>query len=258
MLISRRSALFVAIVITCSIAPSQATADWWPGVGRAARFAERRGDVAFAIVDSRNSATLFGHRARRGMAAASTLKVMLMVAYLRQPSVRDRPLRRSDKRLLRPMIIRSENDPATQIANQLGPGPMDKLASKAGMEDFKYTRPWGLSSINAAEQTRFMLNLERYIPRRHRRFARHLLANITPSQRWGIGTLDLGRWKLHFKGGWGSGTGRTTHQVAFLDDGERRIALAILTQYNTSHDYGTRTLRGIAARLLEDLPGSGV
>lgn len=46
-----------------------------------------------------------------------------------------------------------------------------------------------------------------------------------------------------------------THQVALLENGDRRLRLAILTQFNPSHAYGTQTIRGIAARLLrEPLP----
>jgi hypothetical protein len=47
------------------------------------------------------------------------------------------------------------------------------------------------------------------------------------------------------------------HQVAFLESGDARIALAIFTQSDGSHRYGKRTLRGIAARLLHDLPAGG-
>ena len=45
-------------------------------------------------------------------------------------------------------------------------------------------------------------------------------------------------------------------QVALLESGDRRIALAILTDGDPSHHYGTETLRGIATRLLEGLEES--
>src|SRR5436190_6957354 len=53
-------------------------------------------------------------------------------------------------------------------------------------------------------------------------------------------------WKLFFKGGWGTGTGRVDHQVALLQEHRRRIAVAILTQFDPSHSYGKRTLKGVA------------
>jgi hypothetical protein len=56
------------------------------------------------------------------------------------------------------------------------------------------------------------------------------------------------------KGGWGSGTGLVEHQVALLRRGEERVAVAILTTGSPSHDYGKQTLRGVAERLLQNLP----
>ena len=60
-------------------------------------------------------------------------------------------------------------------------------------------------------------------------------------------------WRLYFKGGWGSGTGRVDHQVALLARGHTRVSLAILTASDGTHAYGKETLRAIAARLLRGL-----
>jgi hypothetical protein len=103
---------------------------------------------------------------------------MFMTAYLRSSSVRDRPLRRSDRDLLAPMIRRSENESATRIADMLGPGPIYRLARDANMRNFHYTRPWGPSKVTAADQARFMYRLENFIPRRHETYARYLLAHV--------------------------------------------------------------------------------
>jgi beta-lactamase class A len=211
----------------------------------------REGSVTFAVVAP--SGRIYRHRARTRVPAASVIKVMFMTAYLRQKSVRNRPLRSADKDLLRPMIRRSDNDSATEIANRLGPKPMKRLARRAGMKDFSYTRPWGLSTISARDQSRFMSELERYIPKRHERYARWLLSHIVKPQRWGVAKVTPSGWRLFFKSGWGSGTGRVGHQVAWLEKGDRRVALAITTEFSPSHAYSKRTLRGIAARLLRGL-----
>jgi hypothetical protein len=122
------------------------------------------------------------------------------------------------------------------------------------MHRFQYNPVWGLSRSSPRDQSRFMFRLDRFLPARHRGYARRQLARIVPSQRWGIGRLRLPGWRLYFKGGWGSGTGAVDHQVAFLESGRMRIALAIFTVGNPSHGYGKRTLRGVAARLLRGLP----
>jgi beta-lactamase class A len=216
-------------------------------------FAERReGSVRFAVIapDGR----MFRYRARGTVPAASVVKVMFMAAYLRRPPVRDRALRDADRALLGPMIKRSDNAAATRIADLLGPRPLNRLARVSGMRDFRYTRPWGLTRTSARDQVRFMFRLERYVPNRHERYARYLLSHITESQRWGIGRLVRPRWRFFFKGGWGSGTGRVGHQVAFIERGDRRIAVAMLTEHSPSHGYANETLHGLAARLLRALP----
>ena len=85
------------------------------------------------------------------------------------------------------------------------------------------------------------------------RNAMRLLRTIVRSQRWGIARVRPDGWRLYFKGGWGSGTGRVDHQVALLAKGEERVAVAITTTGNGSHAAGKRTLRGVARRLLRGL-----
>jgi hypothetical protein len=82
----------------------------------------------------------------------------------------------------------------------------------------------------------------------------HLLHSIVPSQRWGIAKARPRGWRLYFKGGWGTGTGRVDHQVALLRNHGHHVALAILTEFDPSHTYGKQTLKGVAARVLRGLP----
>jgi hypothetical protein len=76
---------------------------------------------------------------------------------------------------------------------------------------------------------------------------------VVPGQRWGIGRLRVRGWRVHFKGGWGSGTGAVDHQVALLTRGDERLAVAVLTQANGSHAAGKQTLEGVFRRLLRGL-----
>jgi hypothetical protein len=212
--------------------------------------------VSFSIIglDGRHR----GFHARRSAPMASVFKVMLLAAYLRRPSVAHRRLHGSDRALLAPMIRSSNNVAATRVRDIVGVGAIRRLARRAHMRRFQYNPVWGLSRSSPRDQSRFMLRLDRFIPARHRGYARRQLARIVPSQRWGIGRLRLPGWRLYFKGGWGSGTGAVDHQVAFLESGRRRIALAIFTTGNPSHGYGKQTLRGVAARLLRGLPRPAV
>jgi beta-lactamase class A len=201
----------------------------------------------------RTEGHLYGVDTRRTVPSASVLKAMLLVAYLRRPDVRDRPLRKVDRDLLAPMVRWSDNVAATRVRDIVGDHGLVRLANRVGMRAFAPAPVWGLSRIDAADQTLFFLHLDGYVPRRHRATAMHLLSSIVPSQRWGIARVRPPGWALYFKGGWGSGSGAVDHQVALLRRGERRVSVAILTTNSPSHAYGKRTLRGVAARLLRGL-----
>lgn len=233
--------------------PNGGGGGWQPGIHSAKRYAKRRaGEVSFAVIDLDGQMRSF--HGSGTAPTASVIKVMFLTAYLRQPSVRHRGLRPADRRLLDPMIRRSDNVAATRVRDIVGREAIERVARDAGMRDFSYNQVWGLSRTSARDQVRFMYHLGRYIPKRHRRYARRLLSSIVPSQRWGIAEVKPEGWKLYFKGGWGTGTGRVDHQVAYLQEHGRRIAVAILTEFDPSHSYGKRTLKGVAARLLRGLP----
>jgi hypothetical protein len=183
------------------------------------------------------------------------LKAMLLVAYLDHPSVRDRALRDADLDLLSPMVRRSDNATATRVRAFVGARRLRRLAQRAGMRRFVAapTRFWGSSRIDAEDQARWFLHIDRYVVERHRALALSLLARIVPSQRWGVGRVAPSGWELYFKGGWGSGTGAVDHQVALLRRGDERVAIAVLTTNDGTHAYGKETLRGMFKRLLRGL-----
>ena len=54
--------------------------------------------------------------------------------------------------------------------------------------------------------------------------------------------------KVFFKGGWRNGI---THQVALLERGGRRLALAVLTSGSPSMAYAEETIERIASRVLD-------
>lgn len=233
-------------------APTSTLGAWSPDVRAAEAYAQTRpGQISFAV---RTDGRFFGHATTRGVPSASVLKAMLMVAYLRQPSVRGRALTSRDRRLLSPMIRRSDNATATTIRGQVGDRGLTALARAARMQRFRPAAPiWGNSRVDARDQTRFFLHVDRLVPRRHRTYAMTLLRTIAPSQRWGIGQATPRGWTAYFKGGWGSGTGAVDHQVALLRRGRLRVSVAIMTTGNGSHAAGKQTLRGVARRLLRGL-----
>jgi beta-lactamase class A len=212
----------------------------------------RQGDIAFAV---RTATSFYGYRPDHPEWSASVVKAMLLVAYLDQRSVADRPLDATDTDLLTPMITWSDNDAADAVDEIVGASGLRNLASRVGMTHFVAAEPiWGESEITASDQTRFFLNIASYIVARHRAYALHLLESIVPSERWGIGQVAPKGWQLYFKGGWGSGTGLIDNQVALLTRGCARISIAVLTMHDGSHAYGKQTLKVIFHDLLKGLP----
>lgn len=222
---------------------------WRPDVRAAIAYAHARaGDVSFAV---RTQQREWGWRVTRTVPSASVLKAMLLVAYLDDRRVRNRPLRGADHALIDPMIERSDNVAATRVLQFVGASGVYGVAARAGMRRFSLDgEVWGLSRIDAADQARFFLHIDSHVVARHRATAMHLLASVIPSQRWGIGRLRLPGWQLYFKGGWGAGTGEVEHQVVLLRHGATRVALAVLITGSPSHAYAKQTLQGVFARLL--------
>ena len=232
--------LTAALIGVAAPAADAALRPWRAHVREAAEYAATRaGGVSFGL---RTRGGLRGRGVERTVPSASVVKAKLLVAYLRRPDVRRRPLRAGDRALLGPMIRRSDNSAASQVCNILG-YPI---------------RPWGLTPVDVAGQTRFFLHIDRRLPMRHRRYGMRLLRSVVPSQRWGIARVRPRGWALYFKGGWGSGSGWADHQVALLRRGRRRLSVAILITSSPSHEYGNETLRGVAARLVRGLRPASV
>jgi hypothetical protein len=240
-----------ALVALLAAAPVAGAQSWNGRVADAARYVESRSGVeSFAVVDEEGR--LRGYRVRMRAPSASLLKAMALVGYLRLPSVRGRALTDSERRLLGPMIRRSDNAAAGAVLRTVGSQRLYHLARRARMLDFSFAWPiWGRSTTSARDQALFFSRITRYVPRRHRGYTLFVLATIVPSQRWGIPPAAPPRWTVHFKGGWGSGTGLVAHQSALLRRDGRRLALSVITRWNPSHGYGTTTIQGVASRLLE-------
>lgn len=244
--------LIPSATASASISTAEAKA-WHPGVKAAKQFAKARStDVSFAIYDMRDRLAQEGGAETYVM--ASTFKVMLLAAYLRQDSVANRDLTRDERSLLVPMIRRSDNGAATEIRNRLGRGPVERLAHDAGMHDFTWNDIWGYCRTSPIDQARFLRRIRGLLPDRHRAFAMRQLESISDRHRWGIAKVKPQGWSLYFKGGWGLKGYKVEHQVVLLRHGSRKIGIAVYTQRNPSRAYGRATLEGVFARLLKDLP----
>ena len=233
-------------------APGRALAVPTPAaVATARRYAgTRQGRVSFAVIGS--GGRLQGLRTMAAFPSASLVKAMLLAALLRRPDAARRALTPGERGLAEPMIRRSDNDSATAVLRLVGDQGLTALARRVGMRGFSISGSWAESRLNAADQARFFRALPRVVPARHLGYARQLLSSVVPEQSWGIPRAARPRFRVFFKGGWRPGAlGNLVHQAARLESrsGASVLSLAVLSDGNPSHAYGTETVRGVATRL---------
>jgi len=237
-------------VVTGVAASSAAAVPSPAAIRRAWRYARRRGGaVSLAVVDTRGR--LRGRAMWRRYPSASVVKAMLLAAELRRLRRARQALDGPTLELLRAMITLSDNDSADAIYARVGDTGLRAVARATGMRRFGVAASWGYAQITAADLAVFFARLRAILPRRQRRTALGLLSALTPEHRWGLVRAARGRWRAYAKGGWReTGKGELVHQAAWLRDGGRSLAVAILTDGQPSHLYGVHTVRGIANRLL--------
>jgi zinc D-Ala-D-Ala dipeptidase len=217
-------------------------------------FVQGRATSSFALIDSQGR--LHGFQARRRYASGSIVKVMLLVAYLRRLEGRMPPP--ADQELLHTMIVLSGNKVASIVQGKVGTAALWEVARDAGMRDFSVSGSWGSSLISAADQARFFRRFDRMIPAGTRDYARELMSSIDRRQRWGFPrpALDLG-FEAFFKIGWrATAAGRLVHAAGMFERDGERVSLAVFTDGNSSHDYGTDTIRGAAERAFRGVPAA--
>jgi beta-lactamase class A len=217
---------------------------------RAEMYASKRaGRVSFAVVDTSGNLSCF--HCRLSYHSASVVKAMLLVSYLNHLARSGEPLPADHQAYLESMIRVSDNDAATAIYAHVGDEGLTELAAEAQMTGFRVSGSWGSAHVTSADQARFFAALDELTTPEYRDYARALLASISSEQSWGIPEISRPEWQTFFKGGWLThGDGSLVHQVARLEQGERTMAIAVLTDGSPSDEYGRETIQGIAARLL--------
>jgi hypothetical protein len=234
-------------------APSPTKSPPYPAIGAmsaASSYIEARaGTNAFAVVDSRGKE--FGLNDHRLYLSASTMKSMLLVAYLRNLAAQHGTVGAQSASLLQPMIHVSDNNAAEAVWDIVGTSGLESIAHLSGMTDFAAGRDWANELISCADMARFFYKMDSLIPRQFRSYARALLSGVEPTESWGIPQVARPRWRVYFKGGWrGTAEGQLVSQIGRLEQRGRKIAIAMMTVGDPSMYYGEETIAGVTARLL--------
>ncbi len=275
-----RSALVALVAVSALGVASRSAADlsgasgrhaelgkMWPripypssrAIHRAQELAASHGDVSFAVIGA--SIGIRGYDLDRQFSSASVSKALLLAAELRRLDREGLPLDGETRELLEPMVTYSDNRAADAVYAEVGDEGLQEVARRAGMREFEATPGfWGGDQITAADMARFFYRLEANLPGPHRAYAKRLLADIAPVERWGIPQAVGHGWSVWFKGGWRPAgqehtSGAVTHQAALLvhRSGER-VALAVLTDAPPGDGGGFAAIEGITERLLATPP----
>jgi beta-lactamase family protein len=207
----------------------------------------RAGTVAFAV--ARPGGKIRGLNLDHEFFSASVVKAMLALAVVRAAPHRD--LTATERALLHPMITVSDNEAASAVYRRVGGAGLYRVAAAAHMTHFRDVGHWADAHINAADQVRLFLRIDKLAPKRHRAYLRNLFGSIVSWQRWGIAPVAAARdFHIMFKGGWRT---NISHQVALLERDGQRIALAVLTS-GAPDPYGRLTETGVAERILAERP----
>lgn len=233
----------------------------FPGRQRIARavsyLRHRQGRHALAVVDSEGR--ISGYNLNEQFITGSVVKAMLLVAYLRRLDRQGQHRIDSySNSFLYPMIHVSDNNAATHCWDIVGNAGLYEVAHAAGMTHFRvdtsasWGSEWGAALLTARDQAKFFFEMDSLIPREFVHYARYLLSHIAAYESWGIPAVarPLG-YRVFFKAGWRPSPDiYLVHQIARLEKGHERFAIAVMTDGDPDMGYGIASIEGAARALL--------
>jgi Beta-lactamase enzyme family len=184
--------------------------------------------------------------------AASVAKVMILGALLHELAAEGRQISPEQAELAEEMITESDDEAASDLWAEVGPAAMQNFLDLAGMTGTTLGPGiyWGLTQVDAHDEMlllRLLVTPNNVLDPAARDYALRLMADVIPSQRWGVPAGAPADVTVHVKNGWlpdpdlwvinsiGDFTGR---------DGDTSIV--ILTEENPSMPYGIDTVQAAA------------
>lgn len=194
----------------------------------------------------------YGYHATKAYDSASVVKIAILAATVHRAEQEHRALTTKEKSLLSRMIRRSDNGAATTLWNRLGRGDaLDEFFEAAGMAHTKAGPRgyWGLTRVTAADQVVLMALLTQpnaLLSEAGRTYARGLMAEVDPSQDWGVSAGPGKGTTVELKNGWlpRGKHGWAVHSVGHVQGQGRDYLIAVLTLDNKSESRGIATVEG--------------
>ena len=192
--------------------------------------------------------------------SASVVKVTILGALLRKALDENRFLSGTEVARLRAMITRSDNAAASALWAELGHGALQHFLNLAGMRHTVLGPGgvWGLTQITAPDEIlllRLLLKPNAVLSPNSRSYALQLMAQVIPSQRWGVPAGAPTSLTAHVKNGWlpRATHGWRIHSIGCFTGHGGGYSIVVLTQDNPSMPYGITTVQAIARVINRDL-----
>ena len=185
--------------------------------------------------------------------SASVVKVTILGTLLREAETQHRQLTSSEVRLARLMITQSDNSAASALWAHVGRGRLRYFLGRAGMKQTQLGPGgyWGLTQITAHDEL-LLMNLLMYpntvLDAASRAYALNLMAQVIPSQRWGVPAGAPTDLTVHVKNGWLplATHGWRIHSIGCFTGHQRGYSIVVLTEDNPTMAYGITTIERAA------------
>jgi beta-lactamase class A len=199
-------------------------------------------------------------RGARHFDSASVVKVTILGALLRKALDQHRYLTSTEAAEARAMITVSDNNAASALWDELGHRYLRHFLNLAKMKQTVLGPGgyWGLTQITAHDEVlllRLLLHKNAVLDTASRRYALRLMAQVTPSQRWGVPAGAPTRLTVHVKNGWlpRATHGWRIHSIGCFTGRGGGYSIVVLTEDNPTMAYGIRTIEAIARVIHRDL-----
>ena len=190
------------------------------------------------------------------------MKVTILGALLRKALDQHRFLTGTEAARLRAMITRSDNAAASALWAELGHGALQHFLNLAGMRHTVLGPggAWGLTQITAPDEIlllRLLLKPNAVLSPNSRSYALQLMAQVIPSQRWGVPAGAPTNLTAHVKNGWlpRATHGWRIHSIGCFTGHGGGYSIVVLTQDNPGMPYGITTVQAIARVINRPEPG---
>ncbi|AYN41225.1 hypothetical protein D9753_22710 [Streptomyces dangxiongensis] len=224
-----------------------------------AALANREGTVAVGLYD-RSTGTTCTLNATTAFDSASSVKVTVLAALLWDAKKHDRYLTDTETALATAMITESDNDATSKLWKQLGVTKIKGFLTAAGMTK---TVPgadgyWGLTQENVTDEQKLLKLVtakNSVLSDNARAYILKLMGQVVADQRWGTPAGAPSSVSVHVKNGWlqRSTHGWRVHSLGTFNGAGHDYMITVLTQDDSTMDYGVTTIQNVARAIHKDL-----